>query len=146
MGGGVTAPAKLATNTASQAISITAVNLVNTDSNTYEDPVLSASKSFSAITATTSSSTVTPPTDNLKNYTLPTHYGYQGNWTVTWQPGEGAQEKTATLTWEQTGYSPNPERVGSLVPNTLWGSFSDLRAIQNLMDVSVNGADYRRGF
>ncbi|WP_086430355.1 polymorphic outer membrane protein middle domain-containing protein, partial [Chlamydia abortus] len=146
LGGGGTAPAKLATNTASQAISIAAVNLVNTDSNTYEDPILSASKSFSAITATTSSSTVTPPETNLKNYTPPTHYGYQGNWTVTWKQGSSAQEKTATLTWEQTGYSPNPERVGSLVPNTLWGAFSDTRAIQNLMDISVNGADYSRGF
>ncbi|WP_234831400.1 autotransporter outer membrane beta-barrel domain-containing protein [Chlamydia psittaci] len=33
-----------------------------------------------------------------------------------------------------------------MVPNTLWGSFSDIRAIQNLMDISVNGADYHRGF
>ncbi|WP_349822577.1 autotransporter outer membrane beta-barrel domain-containing protein [Chlamydia abortus] len=32
------------------------------------------------------------------------------------------------------------------MPNTLWGAFSDTRAIQNLMDISVNGADYSRGF
>ncbi|QEM73951.1 autotransporter domain-containing protein [Chlamydia abortus] len=143
-GGSAPAPAKVEAKTASKAVTINTVNLVDVDGNAYEDPILSASKSFAAITATTSSSTVTPPTDNLKNYTPPTHYGYQGNWTVTWNAETAT--KTATLTWEQTGYSPNPERVGSLVPNTLWGSFSDIRAIQNLMDVSVNGADYSRGF
>ncbi|WP_230475157.1 autotransporter domain-containing protein, partial [Chlamydia psittaci] len=117
---------------------------VDADGNAYEDPILATSQPFTAITATTSSSTVTPPTENLTHYVPPTHYGYQGNWTVTWN--NETATKTATLTWEQTGYSPNPERQGSLVPNTLWGSFSDIRAIQNLMDLSVNGADYHRGF
>ncbi|MDS0919870.1 polymorphic outer membrane protein middle domain-containing protein, partial [Chlamydia psittaci] len=135
-GGRVTpAPAKVAATTTGQKVSISAVNLVDADGNTYEDPILSSSKPFSAITVTSSSGqTTTAPADNPTNYVPPTHYGYQGNWTVTWKPGEGDQEKTATLTWEQTGYSPNPERQGPLVPNTLWGSFSDLRAIQNLMD------------
>ncbi|ASD30733.1 autotransporter domain-containing protein [Chlamydia abortus] len=144
LGGGGTSPAKLATNTASQAITINAVNLVDADGNAYEDPILATSKPFTAIVATTNASTVTQPTDNLTNYVPPTHYGYQGNWTVTWDTETAT--KTATLTWEQTGYSPNPERQGPLVPNTLWGAFSDLRAIQNLMDISVNGADYHRGF
>ncbi|UMB83332.1 autotransporter domain-containing protein [Chlamydia psittaci] len=143
-GGGGTAPAKLETKNSSKAITIKAVNLVDADGNAYEDPILATSQPFTAITATTSSSTVTPPTENLTNYVPPTHYGYQGNWTVTWN--NETATKTATLTWEQTGYSPNPERKGSLVPNTLWGSFSDIRAIQNLMDVSVNSADYYRGF
>ncbi|WP_279472896.1 polymorphic outer membrane protein middle domain-containing protein, partial [Chlamydia psittaci] len=116
-----------------------AVNLVNTDSNSYENPILSSSKPFSAITVTSSSGqTTAAPADNPTNYVPPTHYGYQGNWTVTWAQGSGAQEQIATLTWEQTGYSPNPERQGPLVPNTLWGSFSDIRAIQNLMDISIN--------
>ncbi|AEG87612.1 LOW QUALITY PROTEIN: polymorphic outer membrane protein G family [Chlamydia psittaci 02DC15] len=144
LGGGGTAPAKLETKNSSKAITIKAVNLVDADGNAYEDPILATSQPFTAITATTSSSTVTPPTENLTNYVPPTHYGYQGNWTVTWN--NETATKTATLTWEQTGYSPNPERKGSLVPNTLWGSFSDIRAIQNLMDVSVNSADYYRGF
>ncbi|EQM62827.1 autotransporter beta-domain protein [Chlamydia ibidis 10-1398/6] len=33
----------------------------------------------------------------------------------------------------------------ALVPNTLWGNFSDLRVIQNLMEVSVDGAECHRG-
>ncbi|WP_366235962.1 autotransporter domain-containing protein [Chlamydia buteonis] len=147
-GGGVTpAPAKVEAKTSSTTVTIQAVNLVDADGNAYEDPILSASQPFKAITAKSGSGgSTTPPTDNLKNYTPPTHYGYQGNWTVTWKQESSTQEQIATLTWEQTGYSPNPERQGPLVPNTLWGAFSDIRAIQNLMDISVNGADYHRGF
>ncbi|WP_139414220.1 autotransporter domain-containing protein [Chlamydia abortus] len=147
-GGGVaSAPAKVEATTSSKSVTINAVNLVDSDGNAYEYPILATSQPFKAIAAKSGSSgSITPPTTNLENYTPPTHYGYQGNWTVTWKQGTNAQEQIATLTWGQTGYSPNPERVGSLVPNTLWGSFSDIRAIQNLMDVSVNGADYSRGF
>ncbi|WP_349824132.1 autotransporter domain-containing protein [Chlamydia abortus] len=147
LGGGGAAPAKVEATATSQKVTIKAVNLVDADGNTYEDPILSSSKPFTAIEAKSGSSgTTSVPDTNLKNYTPPTHYGYQGNWTVTWKQGDSAQEQTATLTWEQTGYSPNPERQGPLVPNTLWGAFSDVRAIQNLMDISVNGADYSRGF
>ncbi|EPJ31000.1 autotransporter beta-domain protein, partial [Chlamydia psittaci 09DC78] len=147
-GGGVApAPAKVEATTTSQTVKINAVNLVDDNGNAYEYPILAASQPFKAIEVKSGSGgSITPPTTNLQNYTPPTHYGYQGNWTVTWAQGSGAQEKIATLNWEQTGYSPNPERQGSLVPNTLWGSFSDIRAIQNLMDISVNGADYHRGF
>ncbi|WP_250247928.1 autotransporter domain-containing protein, partial [Chlamydia psittaci] len=146
-GGVAPTPAKVAATTDSQKVTINAVNLVNTDSNSYENPILSSSKPFSAITVISSSGqTTTAPESNPTNYVPPTHYGYQGNWTVTWAQGSGTQEQIATLNWEQTGYSPNPERQGPLVPNTLWGSFSDIRAIQNLMDISVNGADYHRGF
>ncbi|AFS24465.1 autotransporter domain-containing protein [Chlamydia psittaci] len=144
LGGGGVAPAKVETKASNKTVKISAVNLVDTDGNAYEYPILATSQPFTAIVATTNTSTVTAPTTNLENYTPPTHYGYQGNWTVTWDAETAT--KTATLTWEQTGYSPNPERQGPLVPNTLWGAFSDLRAIQNLMDISVNGADYHRGF
>ncbi|WP_250247946.1 autotransporter domain-containing protein, partial [Chlamydia psittaci] len=137
-------PAKVTSQTSNKTVTISAVNLVDTDGNAYEYPILATSQPFTAIVATTNTSTVTAPTTNLENYTPPTHYGYQGNWTVTWN--NETTKQTATLTWEQTGYSPNPERQGPLVPNTLWGSFSDIRAIQNLMDLSVNGADYHRGF
>ncbi|AFS28182.1 autotransporter domain-containing protein [Chlamydia psittaci] len=141
------APAKVEATQSSQTVTIHAVNLVDADGNAYEYPILAASQPFTAIEVKSGSSgSITKPTTNLENYTPPTHYGYQGNWTVTWKQGDSAQEQIATLAWKQTGYSPNPERQGSLVPNTLWGSFSDLRAIQNLMDVSVNGADYHRGF
>ncbi|QEM73653.1 autotransporter domain-containing protein [Chlamydia abortus] len=147
LGGGGSAPdpAKVETKNSSKTVTINAVNLVDTDGNAYEYPILAASRPFTAIVAT-GTSPVTIPDSNPTNYIPPTHYGYQGNWTLAWAPGGTGNTQTATLTWEQTGYSPNPERVGSLVPNTLWGSFSDIRAIQNLMDVSVNGADYSRGF
>ncbi|EPJ26579.1 chlamydia polymorphic membrane middle domain protein [Chlamydia psittaci 09DC80] len=144
MGGGGSTPAKVAAQTADKTVTINAVNLVDAHGNAYEDPILSVSKSFSAIT-TTGTSPVSIPENNLTNYVPPTHYGYQGNWTLAWTPGEG-NTQAATLSWEQTGYIANPERQGSLVPNTLWDAFSDLRAIQNLMEVSANGANYHRGF
>ncbi|EPP28388.1 autotransporter beta-domain protein, partial [Chlamydia psittaci 08-2626_L3] len=116
MGGGGVAPtpAKVEATTESKTVTINAVNLVDDNGNAYEYPILAASQPFKAIEVKSGSGgSITPPTTNLQNYTPPTHYGYQGNWTVTWAQGSGAQEKIATLNWEQTGYSPNPERQGS---------------------------------
>ncbi|WP_315971667.1 polymorphic outer membrane protein middle domain-containing protein, partial [Chlamydia psittaci] len=75
---------------------MSAVNLVDSDGNAYEYPILATSKPFTAIVATTNTSTVTAPETNPTNYVPPTHYGYQGNWTVTWDAETAT--KTATLT------------------------------------------------
>ncbi|SYX08771.1 Polymorphic membrane protein F,chlamydial polymorphic outer membrane protein repeat,Autotransporter beta-domain [Chlamydia poikilotherma] len=144
-GGGSSNPAIVETTTANKTISITEVNLIDSSGNGYEYPIFSTTKPFTTIEAKTTTSTITAPTTNLTNYVPPTHYGYQGNWTVTWAKSNSDAIQTATFDWKQTGYNPNPERQGPLVPNTLWGSLSDVRAMQNLMDVSANSADYQRG-
>ncbi|WP_032739886.1 polymorphic outer membrane protein middle domain-containing protein, partial [Chlamydia psittaci] len=96
-GGGVAPdPAKVTSQTSNKTVTISAVNLVDTDGNAYEYPILATSQPFTAIVATTNTSTVTAPTTNLENYTPPTHYGYQGNWTVTWN--NETTKQTATLT------------------------------------------------
>ncbi|WP_434603373.1 autotransporter domain-containing protein [Chlamydia crocodili] len=147
-GGGVgsSSTAKVHSQTTSKAVTVTAISFVDNDGNGYEYPVFSKTRDFvSAVTiqAATGTTPTIPVASNSPDLP-PSHYGYQGYWTTAWN--NGTDTKSANLTWTQTGYLPNPERQGPLVPNTLWGSFSDVRAIQNLMDVSVNGADYQRGF
>ncbi len=145
LGGGGT-PAKTSSQTTSQNVTINNVNLVDSDGNAYEQPVFSTTTPFSALSVSTNTGQITIPTTNLTDFIPAAHYGYQGNWTVTWSQAANAATNSTTLSWQQTGYNPNPERVGALVPNTLWGAFADIRALQNLMDVSIQGADYHRGF
>ncbi|WP_348662694.1 autotransporter domain-containing protein [Chlamydia vaughanii] len=148
-GGGVIAsPAKVEATSTDKTVTISSLGLVDADGNAYEKPVFSKTTPFdSALTiASAAAGSSTIPTDNLTGFVSPTHYGYQGNWTVTWTPGTTAATQSANLDWKQTGYNPNPERQGPLVPNTLWGAFSDIRALQNLMETSVHGSDFHRGF
>ncbi|WP_348662696.1 autotransporter domain-containing protein [Chlamydia vaughanii] len=147
LGEGATS-AKIATSVAGKNITISNLKLVNSDGNTYENAAFSTTKPFdSAVSVITGTGgTATIPVDNVTGYVPPTHYGFQGNWTVSWTQGATTADQQATFTWKQTGYIPNPERLGPLVPNTLWGSFMDIRSLQNLMEVSVHGADYDRGF
>ncbi|MBX6679911.1 autotransporter outer membrane beta-barrel domain-containing protein, partial [Chlamydia gallinacea] len=127
-------------------VTINNVNLVDSDGNAYEQPVFSTTTPFSALSVSTNTGQITIPTTNLTDFIPSAHYGYQGNWTVTWSQAANAATNSTTLSWQQTGYNPNPERVGALVPNTLWGAFADIRALQNLMEMSIQGADYHRGF
>lgn len=143
------APAKISAQTASQTATVSALSLVDSTGNAYEQSVFSTTKSFSnAIQVTTSSSTATVPTaaNNPTNYAPPTHYGYQGNWSATWAQGGSAAQQNATLAWTVTGYKENPERTGSLVPNSLWGAFTDIRSLQDVVSISTQGADLCRGF
>ncbi|EPP34322.1 chlamydia polymorphic membrane middle domain protein, partial [Chlamydia ibidis] len=92
------------------------MSLVDADGNGYEYPIFGKNQSQSRVVITGGSSqTVSAPTTN--NTTQTPHYGYQGNWTVSWAQGSsGAHEQNATFTWEKTGYIANPERVCALVP------------------------------
>ncbi|WP_375793514.1 autotransporter domain-containing protein [Chlamydia sp. 12-01] len=146
-GGGGTSPTRIKATSNGKKVTINSVSFVDADGNGYDYPALSTDQPFIGIEITAATS-VTPviPIENLTNYTPSAHYGYQGNWTVTWEKSNADTTQTATLVWNKTGYIPSPERRGALVPNTLWGAFSDVRTIQNLMEVNVNGADYQRGF
>ncbi|WP_375793515.1 autotransporter domain-containing protein [Chlamydia sp. 12-01] len=143
--GGVATPAKIKATSTDKKVIIQSVSFVDDNGNGYDYPIFSTDKPFAGIEITAANSIEpTLPIQNLTNYSSPAHYGYQGNWTVTWAGANAT--KTATLVWNKTGYSPSPERRGTLVPNTLWGTFSDVRAIQNLIEVNINSADYQRGF
>lgn len=77
-------------------------------------------------------------------------YGYQGNWKLRWEPDPAAQPQqnniyTLKATWTKTGYNPGPERVASLVPNSLWGSIFDVRSAHSAIQASIDGRAYCRG-
>uniref|UniRef100_UPI0024E1B7B8 polymorphic outer membrane protein middle domain-containing protein n=1 Tax=Chlamydia gallinacea TaxID=1457153 RepID=UPI0024E1B7B8 len=83
LGGGGT-PAKTSSQTTSQNVTINNVNLVDSDGNAYEQPVFSTTTPFSALSVSTNTGQITIPTTNLTDFIPSAHYGYQGNWTVTW--------------------------------------------------------------
>ncbi|WP_100934809.1 polymorphic outer membrane protein middle domain-containing protein [Candidatus Chlamydia corallus] len=71
------------------------------------------------------------------------HYGYQGHWEATW--ADTTTSKSGTITWITTGYNPNPERRASIVPDSLWASFTDIRTLQQIMTSSANSIYQQRG-
>ncbi|BAE81497.1 polymorphic outer membrane protein G/9 family [Chlamydia felis Fe/C-56] len=145
-GGGVLSPAKIQSQTNDKLINVTAISYVNEGGNAYEYPVFSITRDFaSAITLVAANGTQAAPTIPATPYTPAQHYGYQGNWSIAWKQGTGANQQNATLTWTQTGYLPNPEREAPLVPNTLWGTFTDIRALHQLMEISAKGIEHERG-
>lgn len=76
------------------------------------------------------------------------HYGYQGMWIFNFIDGPtGGDTTTKTLQaiWGKTGFTPNPERIGTVVPNSLWGSIFDLRALNALITTNCDGFGYCRG-
>lgn len=152
----------LSATAASQNVSLTGpITLMDDNGNAYENPDLRNSQSYDFIVLsagdTTTAGTATPPsssnTDPQITEQTPQHYGYQGTWAVKWvqspAPGAGGattpQTQTATLSWTKTGYIPNPERRGNLVPNSLWGVFVDVRSIQEVMKRSSDSLNEGRG-
>ncbi|WP_370895074.1 polymorphic outer membrane protein middle domain-containing protein [Chlamydia pecorum] len=131
------------------------ITLMDDSGNAYENHDLRNSQGFSFVELSAGSSggagTATPPTSTDPQTTeqTPQHYGYQGTWAVAWAPGAGGgtapQTQTATLSWTKTGYIPNPQKRGNLVPNSLWGVFVDVRSIQEVMKRSSDSLNEGRG-
>ncbi|SYX08766.1 Polymorphic membrane protein F,chlamydial polymorphic outer membrane protein repeat,Autotransporter beta-domain [Chlamydia poikilotherma] len=83
-------------------------------------------------------------------------YGYQGSWKLEWlekapRPintrSRTNAEKIAHLVWTPKHYRPRliDSQGNSLVPNSLWNAFVDIRGIHNLMDTISDGSLYRNG-
>lgn len=75
-------------------------------------------------------------------------YGYQGSWKLSWEDGangDAQKKKVLKATWTKTGFVPSPERQASLVPNSLWGAFIDLRSMNALATASRDGFGYGKG-
>ncbi|WP_348663830.1 polymorphic outer membrane protein middle domain-containing protein [Chlamydia vaughanii] len=79
-------------------------------------------------------------------------YGYQGSWKLEWlnTPTTRASqaECRALLLWTPKGYRPRllDSQGNSLVPNSLWNAFVDLRGIHSLMDTVSDSSVYQKGF
>ncbi|SGA21656.1 polymorphic outer membrane protein [Chlamydia abortus] len=70
--------------------------------------------------------------------------GYQGKWEVT-EVKDSSGKVSFEMKWVSTGYIPTANRRATLVPNSVWCSAIDMRAFQNLVEVSTEGEDFHRG-
>ncbi|WP_201456754.1 autotransporter domain-containing protein [Chlamydia sp. 17-3921] len=93
---------------------------------------------------------------NLKNITVSEeaylstrnqefHHGYQGKWSIKWDEFANSEassfaSKKASLTWEPTGYLLNPERLGTLVPTSLWDSATNMQAVHTILESSIENS------
>ncbi|SFZ99113.1 polymorphic outer membrane protein G family protein [Chlamydia abortus] len=88
---------------------------------------------------------------------LDAHRGYQGSWTIDWKTVPGSTSggvtilgtKTATVHWRPTGYIPfggAQEITTPLVPNTLWGNFSDIRNLERTIESLATHSLCSEGF
>lgn len=68
-------------------------------------------------------------------------YGYQGSWSFDWDGGG----TTLNATWTKSGYLPGPERIATLVPDSLWGTIIDVRSVTHLASSSCEGPRYCKG-
>lgn len=125
------------------------VSLDDISGTTYENHALfnQNSVSFNALTLstkeaskiTTTSLQMTPRGDTEPKY------GYQGSWQFAWEDSADQKKKILKATWTKTGFIPSPEREASLVPNSLWGAFIDLRSMNSLATASCDGFGYGKG-
>ncbi|EPP35255.1 autotransporter beta-domain protein [Chlamydia ibidis] len=148
-------PAVIKAQGTSATATVNQVHLVDTTGNSYESLLFGSNQTFPDVV------TIQSGTGGVSGFILADnqvssqnasgHYGYQGKWTVTLAPATEELRvtngtKKVQIAWEPSGYIASPERQGSLVPNTLWGSFADIRGIQNAIHTAIDGSQYKRGF
>ncbi|CCO01795.1 Polymorphic outer membrane protein [Chlamydia psittaci 01DC12] len=109
------------------------------DPDFYENPELAEqlNREFLKVSA---KGQVTVSSGDATNDKEEAHAGYQGIWKLTWEdsPAEGSgNAKVANLNWQPLGYIPttaDTQSYTALVPNSLWGMFADVTAIQRLIE------------
>ncbi|MBQ8498477.1 polymorphic outer membrane protein middle domain-containing protein [Chlamydia sp.] len=122
-------------------LSIQKIFLSNSgDENFYENVAL-LSKDQKGIPLLTVSKGQTRP--NLPNGNLSSPFGYQGEWHFSWQDSE--QGQTLVADWTAKDYIPHPERRSRLVANTLWNTYSDMQAVQSIINTTAHGCAYLFG-
>lgn len=139
----------IAASAASKNVALSGpILLLDNQGNAYENHDLGKTQDFSFVQLSALGTATTTDVPAVPTVATPTHYGYQGTWGMTWVDDTAStpKTKTATLAWTNTGYLPNPERQGPLVPNSLWGSFSDIQAIQGVIERSALTLCSDRGF
>jgi Autotransporter beta-domain./Chlamydia polymorphic membrane protein (Chlamydia_PMP)./Chlamydia polymorphic membrane protein middle domain. len=83
------------------------------------------------------------PHPDLPDGNLSSHFGYQGDWNFSWQ--ESDQKETLVANWTTKNYIPHPERQSTLVANTLWNTYSDMQAVQSMINTTAHGGAYLFG-
>ncbi|AAF39136.1 Pmp family polymorphic membrane protein autotransporter adhesin [Chlamydia muridarum str. Nigg] len=83
------------------------------------------------------------PHPDLPDGNLSSHFGYQGDWNFSWQTSD--QRETLVANWTANSYIPHPERQSALVANTLWNTYSDMQAVQSMINTTAQGGAYLFG-
>ncbi|BAE81491.1 outer membrane protein [Chlamydia felis Fe/C-56] len=132
---------KMITLTASGTGNITLsgdLQFQDSSQNFYDNPLLN--KNFSAnildISTNGSGKIETNNFNMIPQGSTSSNVGYQGKWEVI-QTTDTSGKVSFELKWIASGYTPPPTRNAPLVPNSLWCSAIDMRAIQNLVEVSA---------
>ncbi|SPN73580.1 Polymorphic membrane protein F,Type V secretory pathway, adhesin AidA,chlamydial polymorphic outer membrane protein repeat,Autotransporter beta-domain [Chlamydia serpentis] len=138
--------ATLKTETADKNISLSGtIQLVDAQDSFYENHKLKNATTYPLIEIIATGSNGTITFGALSALTLQepeVHYGYQGNWQLSW--ADGVSSKVGSINWSRTGYNPNPERRSNLPSNSLWGNFIDIRSLGQLMETKSNGQPFER--
>ncbi|MFJ1509753.1 polymorphic outer membrane protein middle domain-containing protein [Chlamydia crocodili] len=114
--------------------------------NFYDNPLLN--KNFTAnildLSTATGGQINTEGFNMIPQGSTSSNVGYQGNWEVV-KTTDTNGKVLFELKWISAGYTPTPNRRATLVPNSLWCSAIDIRAIQQLVEVSTQGEDFHKG-
>lgn len=76
---------------------------------------------------------------------LSSQYGYQGSWDIEWRDSDQPNTKQLCAHWTKSAYIPHPERITTLVANSLWNARADLFAIHELLDMKMQAEPYSLG-
>lgn len=138
--------AALKTEAADKNISLSGtIALIDTEGSFYENHNLKSASTYPLLELTTAGANGTITLGALSTLTLQepeTHYGYQGNWQLSW--ANATSSKIGSINWTRTGYIPSPERKSNLPLNSLWGNFIDIRSINQLIETKSNGEPFER--
>ncbi|ACZ33432.1 outer membrane protein 5 [Chlamydia pneumoniae LPCoLN] len=148
---GLKQPVSLTAKGASNKVIVSGkLNLIDIEGNIYESHMFSHDQLFSLLKITVDadvdtnvdiSSLIPVPAEDPNS-----EYGFQGKWNVNWTTDTTTNTKEATATWTKTGFVPSPERKSALVCNTLWGVFTDIRSLQQLVEIGATGMEHKQGF
>lgn len=130
--------------TSGKDVTLNNVDIIATSDTDYEYTLFGKDISLNVVQVTGNTNSPTLPTEI--SITPAQHYGYQGSWKIPKVTlAQGTTTATLAAQWTYSGYIPHPERRGGLVPNTLWGAFSDMRVIQKVMKNSASHELSRQG-
>ncbi|MEF9497355.1 polymorphic outer membrane protein middle domain-containing protein [Chlamydia sp. 04-14] len=115
--------------------------------NFYDNPMLNKNFSANILDISTSAGGKVDTTgfNMIPQGSTSSNVGYQGKWEVTEVKDTNTGKVSFELKWISAGYTPTPNRRATLVPNSLWCSAVDIRAIQQLVEVSTQGEDFHKG-
>ncbi|WP_080124045.1 polymorphic outer membrane protein middle domain-containing protein [Chlamydia suis] len=122
-------------------LSIQKIFLSNSENGNFYENVEMLSKDQNEIPLLTLPKGVSHP--NLPDGNLSSHFGYQGDWTFSWKSSD--QGETLVANWTTKNYKPHPERQSRLVSNTLWNTYSDMQAVQSMINTMAHGGAYLFG-